>query len=168
MRRALFLLFTFFSVFGFAEVEVPYLSGRVVDNANILSWQSEDELSAILERIEDSSGAQIAILTIESTEEETIEEFSIRVFDEWQLGRAEYDDGLLIVVASIDRNVRIEVGYGLEGTVTDYHAKMIIENFALLETEKKNLDDHKFKIKCDNFIYVIYFSILTINNTNNS
>lgn len=136
MKHLLFSLILLLSPFGFSNLEVPELEGRVNDLGNMLSWQNEDDLSALLNSIEDSSGAQIAILTVKSTSPETIEEYSIRVVEEWELGRAEYDDGILILLAKDDRKVRIEVGYGLEGTITDYDSKMIIENLMVPQFKK--------------------------------
>ena len=127
MKHLFFSITILFTTLGFSVLEVPELNGRVNDLGNMLSWQNEDDLTELLNRIEDSSGAQIAILTVKSTSPETIEEYSIRVAEEWQLGRAQYDDGILILLSKDDRKVRIEVGYGLEGSITDYDSKIIIE-----------------------------------------
>ena len=111
-----------------AGAEVPYLSGRVVDNAEILSPAVRARLAATLKAHENSSGNQIAVLTVPTIHGESIEEYALRVFEEWKLGQKGKDNGVLVVVVPLDRKMRIEVGYGLEGTLTDLAASRIIRN----------------------------------------
>jgi uncharacterized protein len=106
--------------------DVPYLTGRVVDNANILSAGAKQRISQLSEAREKASGDQIAVLTMPSLEGESIEGYATRVFDAWKLGRKGQDNGVLVIVAPSDRKMRIEVGYGLEGTLTDAAAARII------------------------------------------
>jgi len=80
-----------------------------------------------LARFEEESGAQVAILTIPSLEGEPLEDYSIRVAEAWALGRAGVDDGVLVLIASQDRKMRIEVGYGLEDRLTDLQAGRILD-----------------------------------------
>jgi uncharacterized protein len=109
-------------------IDVPYLQGRVTDNAEILSPDGRRQINAKLEAHERSTTDQIAVLTVPSLEGESIEGFAIRVFEQWQLGKRGRDNGILIIVAPRDRRMRIEVGYGLEGALTDLEAGRIIRN----------------------------------------
>ncbi len=108
--------------------ELPPLTGRVVDRAGILSDQTEQALTAALAAHEQASSDQLVVATIDSTDGETIEAYANRLFRDWGLGQAEENNGVLLLVAVDDRKMRIEVGYGLEGTLTDVLAKLIIDN----------------------------------------
>jgi uncharacterized protein len=107
-------------------VEVPYLAGPLVDLAHLVDIDSAQDLERILQNEREHGGPQIAILTIPSLEGEAIEQFSIRVTDKWKLGTAKKDDGILIVIAKNDRRLRIEVGQGLEGNITDVQSSRVI------------------------------------------
>jgi uncharacterized protein len=109
-------------------VDVPFLTGRVNDNAEILSEGVRRSLAERLKAHEDKTGNQIAVLTVPSLGGESIEEYAVRVFESWKLGEKGKDNGVLIVVAPKDRRMRIEVGYGLEGALTDLTAGRIIRN----------------------------------------
>lgn len=117
-----------YSCFGQDLPEIPRLEKRVTDLANLLSESEETFLTNQLKELETRKGSQLAILTVNSTKPETIEQYSIRVVDQWKLGREDVDDGVLLIVAKNDRKVRIEVGYGLEGAIPDAYAKRIINN----------------------------------------
>ena len=104
------------------------LTGRVVDQAGMIDAATEQGLVARLEAFEAKSSDQIVVATLDSLEGDTIEDFANRQFREWGLGQAGEDNGILLLVARDDRKMRIEVGYGLEGTLTDLHSKLIIEN----------------------------------------
>jgi uncharacterized protein len=108
--------------------DVPFLTGRVVDNAEILSPAARDKLSAELKAHEDRTTNQVAVLTVPALEGESVEEFATRVFESWKLGKKGKDNGVLVIVAPSDRRMRIEVGYGLEGTLTDAAAARIIRD----------------------------------------
>jgi uncharacterized protein len=110
-----------------AEVPVPPLTGRVVDRTGTLTSSDIESLTHKLREFEDRKGSQIAVLMVRTTEPETIEEFSIRVAEDWKIGRKKIDDGAILIIAKDDRRVRIEVGYGLEGSLTDATTKRIIE-----------------------------------------
>jgi len=110
------------------DADVPLLSGRVTDNAGILSAETTRALTALLRRHEDSTSNQVAILTIASLEGEVIESYAIRVVETWKLGRKENDNGVLLLVVRDDRKVRIEVGRGLEGSLPDITCGRIIRN----------------------------------------
>jgi uncharacterized protein len=107
---------------------VPDLTGRVVDQAAIIGPDVRARLSALLEAHEKQSGQQFAVLTVPSLDGDAIEDFSIRVVDRWQLGKKGKDDGLLLLVVPKDKRVRIEVGRGLEGDVTDAVSSRVIRN----------------------------------------
>lgn len=109
-------------------LQVPYLSGRVVDQAGLLGEAARARITSILEQLEQSKGAQVAVLTIPSLQGELLENFSIRVVETWKLGRQDVDDGVLLLVARDDRKMRIEVGYGLEGVLTDLSSRRVIDN----------------------------------------
>ncbi len=109
-------------------LEVPYLSARVNDYANILSADTERYLEQQLKVHEDSTSNQIAILTIPSLEGEHLESYSMQVVETWKLGQEGKDNGVLLLVAINDRKIRIEVGYGLEWNLTDAKANRIIRN----------------------------------------
>lgn len=110
-----------------ADVAVPQLTGRVVDQTGTLSGADIAALSQKLQDFEDRKGTQIAVLIVPTTQPETIEQFSIRVAEAWKIGRKKVDDGAILVVAKNDRRLRIEVGYGLEGALTDVTSRRIID-----------------------------------------
>ncbi|MCS3762295.1 TPM domain-containing protein [Bradyrhizobium centrosematis] len=111
----------------FADVAVPQLTGRVVDQTGTLSGSDIALLSQKLRDFETRKGSQIAVLIVPTTQPETIEQFSIRVAEAWKIGRKKIDDGAILVVAKNDRHLRIEVGYGLEGALTDVTSRRIID-----------------------------------------
>ena len=113
---------------GAFAADVPYLTGRVVDNAEILAPATRDKLTAALKAHEDASTDQIAVLTVPTIAGEAIEQYATRVFDAWKLGQKGKDNGVLVIVVPKDRKMRIEVGYGLEGTLPDVAAARIIRN----------------------------------------
>ncbi|WP_322072288.1 TPM domain-containing protein [Burkholderia cepacia] len=104
----------------------PPLKGRVTDTTGVLSAACASELTDRLAALEQRLGVQVAILLVGSTGQSTIEQFATSVFDQWKLGKAEVNNGLLLVAALNDHTVRIEVGYGLEGTIPDIVAGRII------------------------------------------
>lgn len=109
-------------------VAVPPLTGRVVDQAGALPAARKAALEERLAAFESRKGAQVAVLIVGTTEPETIEEYSIRVAEAWKVGREKSDDGAILLVAVKDRALRIEVGYGLEGALSDLVAKRIVED----------------------------------------
>ncbi|HZQ62364.1 MAG TPA: YgcG family protein [Casimicrobiaceae bacterium] len=108
--------------------DVPYLSGRVVDDAEILSPDVRDRLTRTLKEYEDKTSTQIVVLTIPTLAGDSIEDYATRVFEAWKLGRKDKDNGVLVIVVPRDRKMRIEVGYGLEGTLPDVAASRIIRD----------------------------------------
>ena len=113
--------------YAFKSLNVPNLYARVNDYADILTDPEEDQLNDLLKSLEDSIGSQLVILTIDSLDERTIEEYSMDVANDWRIGRSDYNDGILITLAMKDRKIRIEVGYGLERIIRNEIAKKIID-----------------------------------------
>jgi uncharacterized protein len=111
-----------------AELQpVPPLAARVTDTTGTLSASEQAALEQKLAAFEARKGAQIAVLVVPTTQPEEIEQYSIRVVDAWKLGREKPDDGALLLVAKDDRALRIEVGRGLEGALTDLTSNRIID-----------------------------------------
>jgi uncharacterized protein len=110
-----------------ADIAVPPLSGRVVDQTGTLSSADIDSLTRRLEDLETRKGSQLAVLMVPTTAPETIEQYSIRVAEAWKIGRKKIDDGAVLVIAKNDRKLRVEVGYGLEGSLNDLTARRIID-----------------------------------------
>lgn len=108
--------------------EVPPLSGPVNDYAAILSADEKETLESFLLALDRQTGVQIAVLTIPSLEGESLESFSLKTVEQWKLGQQGEDNGALLLVSLEDRAVRIETGYGLEGTLTDAKSGLIIRN----------------------------------------
>ena len=109
-----------------AQVPVPPMGGRVTDQTATLSNEQKSVLERTLQSFEARKGSQVAVLIVPTTAPETIEQYALRVAEQWKPGRKNVDDGALLVVAKNDRTLRIEVGYGLEGALTDAASKRII------------------------------------------
>lgn len=110
-----------------ADVAVPPLVGRVVDQTGTLSTNDVSTLNQTIRAFEARKGSQVAVLIVPTTDGEAIEQYSLRVAEAWKIGRKKIDDGVLLVIAKNDRRLRIEVGYGLEGALTDVTSKRIID-----------------------------------------
>jgi uncharacterized protein len=110
-----------------ATVAVPPLVGRVVDLTGTLSTNDVSAMNQTIRALEARKGSQVAVLIVPSTDGEAIEAFSLRVAEAWKIGRKKIDDGALLVIAKNDRHLRVEVGYGLEGALTDVTSKRIID-----------------------------------------
>src|SRR5262245_13813365 len=127
VRAVLLALLLGWALPAFALVAVPQLTGRVVDQTGTLSSGEIAQLTQTLADLEKRKGSQIAVLIVPTTDGEAIEQFSLRVAEAWKIGRKKVDDGALLVIAKNDRRLRIEVGYGLEGALTDVTTKRIID-----------------------------------------
>jgi uncharacterized protein len=125
---ALALLILIPRAFAQDLIPVPELTGRVVDLTGTLTPSDIRGLDATLEAFEQQKGSQVAVLMVPTTHPEEIEQYSIRVAEKWKLGRKKVDDGAILLVAKDDRTMRIEVGYGLEGVLTDAMSKRIISD----------------------------------------
>lgn len=125
---------------GLLALEVPPLKQRVNDTANMLSASTKQQLEEILGRFEQTDSTQIVLLTIPSLGGEVLEEFSIKVADQWKIGQKGLDNGAILLIAKNDRKIRIEVGYGLEGSLTDLMAGRIIRNVIVPKFKAGNFD----------------------------
>lgn len=122
---SVFMIFSFESAFA---LDVPALKGRVNDYAGIIGERTENEIEEYLSSLEEQSGVQIAVLTVPSLEGENIAGFGIKVAEKWQLGEKGKDNGAVLIVAMQEHDLRIEVGDGLEGVLTDAKCGLIIRN----------------------------------------
>jgi uncharacterized protein len=116
-----------FSTLAFA-IDFPPLTGRVVDQANVMTAQSRGDVEAKLKDLEDKSGIQLVVATVKSLQGSDIETYANQLFRSWKLGEAKKNNGVLLLVAPAEHKVRIEVGYGLEGTLTDALSSVIISS----------------------------------------
>jgi uncharacterized protein len=129
MKKWLFLLIFFLWCLPYSAcaLEVPKLQGYVNDYAGMISPPAKSKLEEALKSFEQSDSTQIVILTIPSLEGEDIEKFGINVGDAWKIGQKGKDNGAILIVSKQERKIRIEVGYGLEGKLTDLTAGRIID-----------------------------------------
>ena len=144
MKRISSLVFLSVILIAFSAAiaaDVPYLTGRVTDNAGILSAHARKALSENLKAHEARTGNQIAVLTIPTLHGEAIEEYAVRVFEEWKLGQKGKDNGVLLLVSKADRKIRIEVGRGLEGVLTDLLAGRIVDQVISPRFKAGQLDE---------------------------
>lgn len=136
----LFFIAVFFTASGVFALDVPKLKGRVNDYAGVLSASTEKNLDAALSSLERTDSTQIVVLTIPSLKGDSLEDFSLRVAEEWMIGQKEYDNGALLLVSKNDRKLRIEVGYGLEGKMTDLISGRIIRDIIIPHFKSGNYD----------------------------
>ena len=111
-----------------AEIRFPTLTGRVVDDAQLLTPAQEQALTGKLAMLEQQTGDQLVVVTLPSLQDQEIEDFGYQLGRQWGIGQKENDGGALLIVAPNERKVRIEVGYGLEGVMTDAYSSLIIRN----------------------------------------
>ena len=131
--RKLFSFFLVFFIFIFfigktLAISYPSPSGYVNDYADLYSAEFISKLESQLSGFEKEKSAELAVVTIKSLEGESVEEYAVRLFEKWRIGKVEEDNGLLLLIAKDDRAVRIEVGYGLEPFITDGRAGEVIRN----------------------------------------
>ena len=119
----------------------PALTGRVVDQASVLSQSAKDELETLLATHENNTTNQVVVVTIKSLGNSQIEEYSIELARHWGIGQKGKDNGVVLVVAPNDKQVRIEVGYGLEGTLTDALSSNIINYYIIPEFKKGDIQN---------------------------
>jgi uncharacterized protein len=127
LRRAAFAAALFAVALALAQVPVPALTSRVTDLTDTLTAQQRAALEERLAAFEARKGSQIAVVIVPTTQPEAIEQFGIRVAEQWKIGRKGVDDGAILIVALKDRALRIETGYGLEGVMPDAIAKRIVD-----------------------------------------
>ena len=131
-----------FLIFGeqIQALEIPTLRGRINDYAGMISPVTTQNLESVLTEFETTDSTQIVVLTIPSLEGEPLEEYSIRVAETWMIGQKEHDNGAILLIAKADRQLRIEVGYGLEGRLTDATAGRIIRTIIVPELKAGRYD----------------------------
>jgi uncharacterized protein len=112
-------------------LDVPFLSGRVIDQAELLSPEAEQRISAKLEALEKETGAQVVVLTIPTLDGDPLEDYAIKVGETWKLGRKGVDDGAVLLIARDEHGLRIEAGYGLEAKLTDITCKRILDELVV-------------------------------------
>lgn len=103
-------------------------AGFVNDFASVLTPESRVSMETKIASLQKSSGIEIAVVTVRSLGNDTVENYAVKLFEDWKIGNAEKDNGLLVLVAPNDRKARIEIGYGLEGVITDLQANKIMQN----------------------------------------
>ena len=139
IRRLAFALTAWFCLAGGAFAQAPAvtsltfpaLTGRVVDGANLLSAADRAALTSDLADLEAKTTDQLVVVTLPTLQGTTIEDYGYQLGRQWKIGQKDKDSGALLIVAAAERKVRIEVGYGLEGTLTDATTRLIIENTIL-------------------------------------
>lgn len=129
--KALFVLILIFGSLSSFALEVPRLSAPVVDQAGLLSSQVIEALNRSLYNVKQKTGSEIAVLTVKSLDNESLEGYAIKVADEWKLGSKNKDNGVLFLIALGEKQMRIEVGQGHEGDLPDVTAGRIIQNAKL-------------------------------------
>lgn len=139
--RALLLLCVVFGAgLAAAQVPVPPLTGHVIDQTGTLTAEQKATLEQTLTAFEARKGSQLAVLMVATSAPEEIEQYALRVAEQWKLGRKKVDDGAILVVAKNDRAMRIEVGYGLEGALTDLTSNRIISETILPRFKAQDFD----------------------------
>jgi uncharacterized protein len=125
------LLCLLLSPMAFAALTFPPLTGRVVDNAHVLSAQTQEQLTATLAALEKKKGDQLVVATLPSLGGIPIEQYGYQLGRAWGIGQKTHSTGAILIVAPAEHKVRVEVGYGLEGDLTDAQSKVIIESLIL-------------------------------------
>jgi uncharacterized protein len=129
MRRVLGIALAAVAIAGASSARpVPFLAGRVVDEAQMLSPEARQRIEGKLTALEQQTTDQVVVLTIPSLDGAALESYSLEVAQTWHLGQKGKDNGVLLLIARDDRKMRIEVGYGLEGTLTDLKSKQILDD----------------------------------------
>ena len=132
LRRALalaFFLFACLPAWAQQAAAIPALTSPVVDATGTLSAEQKQQLEQQALALQQRKGSQLQVLVVSSTQPETIEQYTQRVFDQWKLGREGVDDAVILVVAKDDRRVRVQPGYGLEGAIPDAIANRVIQEY---------------------------------------
>ena len=135
---SIFAVAVLFTVFPAFAANVPALKGRVNDYAKIIRDSDEREIEEYLAGVEQSTGIQIAVLTMPSLGGEDIASFGIKVADKWDIGDKDKDNGAILIVAYAEHDLRIEVGDGLEGSLTDAKCGLILRNVIVPEFKNGN------------------------------
>lgn len=128
MKRTILLILFVFIAATLHPAAFPKLKGRVNDYANILNPDEERNIELLLEDLEKKTSAQVVLLTIATLDGDTIEDYSIRLTEQkdWKIGQKGLDNGVILLISMKERKLRLEVGYGLEGSLTDLKSSYII------------------------------------------
>jgi uncharacterized protein len=135
----LFLFLIFYVSTAKADFKIPSLTGPVVDDAHVLSYEDSRIAETVIRRLYESGQAQLVLVTLPSLEGQTIEQIGIQIADKWKLGTKEQDNGIILIAAVQERKMRIEVGQGLEGTIPDAVANRIIEDIIVPSIHNSDL-----------------------------
>ncbi|MEA1985940.1 MAG: TPM domain-containing protein [Candidatus Marinimicrobia bacterium] len=138
MKKIILILLSIFFINSAFALDVPKLKGQVNDYANVLTASEEKQIERFLYENEQKTSSQVVLLTIKSLEGENLEDYSIRVVEKWKVGQKEFDNGVLLLIALAERKIRIEVGYGLESSITDLKSGYIIRNSITPEFKRGN------------------------------
>jgi len=129
MKKIVLIISLILFSYTLFSAQVPALRGRINDYANILSSRETAKLEKMLIENENATSVEIVVLTIKSLDGEPIETYSMKAAEKWKIGKKEFDNGLLMVIAMQERSIRLEVGYGLESVITDLKSGYIIRNY---------------------------------------
>ena len=141
-KKIVVLLALILLAFNLIALDIPKHNNRfVIDNASILSNSTEIQLTNALRELNKSDGTQIVVLTITSLKGDSLEDYSQRVVEKWGIGQKENDNGALLLISLADKQIRIEVGYGLEGDLTDLKSGRIIDKEISPRFKQGNFDD---------------------------
>ena len=138
LRAALLVLIV--AAPALAEISFPVLSGRVVDDAHILSSAAKEQLTTQLEALEARNGDQLVVVTVPSLNGREIEEFGYQLGRHWGIGQKGKNNGVLFIIASKEHRMRIEVGYGLEGSLTDAQSSHIIQGVVVPQFKRGQME----------------------------
>lgn len=149
-NKAFFILLSlmFLNLFTVLEIKartIPTLTSPVMDEVGVLSSKYQTQLESVLYQLKNQSGIQLQFYFIDSLEDETIETYSIKVTDQWKLGNKDTDKGALFIIALRERKMRLEVGQGLEGDLTDLYSKRLLDSIRP-DLKQGNYEAASFKI----------------------
>ncbi|MDD5688101.1 MAG: TPM domain-containing protein [Elusimicrobia bacterium] len=131
-KKLIFIFFFLFSCSGLSYgVDLPKPTGWVADYAGVIDDSSSQQMSAIIQELEQKTGAEIAVVTVKNLGNDSIENFSVQLFKRWGIGKKGKDNGVLLAASIDDRKVKIEVGYGLEGILPDGLCGEILDTYVI-------------------------------------
>lgn len=143
LYKVLFYLIFALSLYS-KNLAIPRPYGYVNDFADIISFQKEKELEDLIRRFERATKIEIAVVTLKELGDESIEDVSVKIFEEWGIGKKGEDNGLLLLIGLKERKVRIEVGYGLEDVITDSTAGRILDEYGIPYFRNNKFDEGVF------------------------
>ncbi|MBI5416463.1 TPM domain-containing protein [Candidatus Poribacteria bacterium] len=133
-----FLIILFVPGIVHAETQYPSSTGFVNDFANVINQQDHNNLESLIRRLKDKTTAEIAVVTMETIGDEPIDSYAAKLFEKWKIGEKNKDNGVLILAAIKDKKIKIEVGYGLEGAITDGRAGEILDRLVVPNFKQGN------------------------------